>query len=221
MTVLRQFLIKHRLIFYIFGLSSYPRKKLNPKWHQIYRLPSILLVLAFIVLILLSTYFMYSKSASDIYLRGEISSLLIVLYTGSIFASNLIAVAREMFGCSLAHLLLKQCDRMEQKLKLYMFAELDLKRLRAKIMVKYRYITGAYLMSLTVFLVMFALEQADSRFGILLYSMQAFSTILQLHTVLHTELMHFILQSINAELNGGKFVNVMRLQGIQTIYFEV
>lgn len=223
MTVLRQCLTAHRFVFYIFGLTSYPRKKLNPKWHQIYRLPSALLVLIFIALILLSVYFMYynESRSNDIYLNGEISSLLVIIYTGVIFVSNLMAVACELFGFSSAELLLKQCDRMEQQLKLHMFAEFDLKRLRAKITVKYRYIAGAYLQSLTVFLVMSVFEKADPRMGFLLYSLQAFSTIIQLHTVLHTELMHFILQSLNSELDGGKFVDVTRLRGLQTIYLEV
>lgn len=224
MTVIRQCLTAHRFIFYIFGLTSYPRKKLNPKWQGIYRLPSVLLVIIFIALILLSVYFMDftpASKSSDIFLSGEISSLLTIIYTGFIIASNLMAVAREMFGCSSAQLLLKQCDRMEQQLTLHMFAEFDLTRLRTKITRKYRYIVGAYLQSLTVYLVMTAFGKAYSRMGILLYSLQGFSTMMQLHTVLHTELIHFILQSINSELDGGKFVNVMRLKGLKTIYFEV
>lgn len=223
MTVLRQCLTAHRFVFYIFGITAYPRKMLNPKWHQIYRIPSFLLVFILIALMALAVYLMCFKSTSttDIYLNGEISSVLVILYTGFIFASNLVAVAREIFGNSLAQLLLKQCDRMEKQLKLHMFAVFDLKRLRANIKVKYRYIAVAYLQSLAVFLVMTTLDKADYRMGIVMYLLQAFSTIVQLHTVLHTELIHFILQSINAEFGGGKFVNVTRLQGLQTIYFEV
>lgn len=223
MTVLRQCLTAHRFVFYIFGITAYPRKKLNPKWHQIYRLPSILLVLILIGLMVLTAYLMCFKSTSttDIYLNGEISSALVILYTGFIFASDLMAVAREIFGNSLAQMLLKQCDRMEKQLKLHMFAVFDLKRLRTKIKVKYRYIAVAYLQSLAVFLVMTTLDKADFSMGIVMYLLQAFSTIVQLHTVLHTELIHFILQSINADFGGAKFVNVTRLQGLQTIYFEV
>lgn len=165
---------------------------------------------------------MYFKASFNIfYLNGEISSLLVLLYMFFMFVSNLMAVASEMFGHSSAQMLLQQFDRLEHQIKLHMLTELNSKRLRNKILVKYRYLGAVCLQSLAVYLVMAALEKTDNRLEILFFALQAFSTIVILHIVLHTELVHFVLQSINIEIDREKFVHVTRLQGLQRIYFEV
>lgn len=224
MTVLRQCLTVHRFVFYLFGITPYPQdKKLKPKWHQMYRLPSVLLVLTSIAVTILAVYMMLNLAIeiSTIFVYGDIGSVLLFIYAGSNLMTNLMAVTREMLGLNSAELLLEQCDRVEQLIKLHMFADLDFERLRAKIVRKYCFIIGAYLQTLTVYVLMAALRKADIKLTVLLYFIQAFSTIIQMHTVLHTELVHFVLQSINSEMDGGKFVQVTRLKGLQRIYFEV
>lgn len=224
MTVLRQCLTVHRFVFYLFGITPYPQnKKPEPMWSQIYRLPSVLLMLINIGVAILAVYMMSNLAIeiSTIFVYGDIGSVLLFIYTGSILVTNLFVVAREMLGLNSAQMLLEQCDRVEQLIKMHLFAELDLNRLRDKIVRKYCFVIGAYLQTLAVYVIMAALRKADIKLSILLYFIQAVSTIILMHTVLHTELVHFVLQSINSEMEEGKFVFITRLQGIQRIYFEV
>lgn len=224
MTVLGHCLTVHRLVFYFFGITPYPQnRKLKPSWHQIYRLPSVLLVLICITCIIMAVYLMLKSTVeiSQIYVYGDIGSILLIIYTGIIFVNNLRSVSSVMFGMNAAQLLLKQCERVEHLFKLHMLAELDFRRLRAQIALKYCIIAGAYIQSFTVYVVMAVLRKSDIKLSALLYFIQAFSVVIHMHTVLYTEMVHFVLQSINSEMDGGKFVHARRLQGLQRIYFEV
>lgn len=224
MTVLRHCLTVHRSVFYLLGITPYPlNKKPKPKWPQVYRLPSVLFVLINISVTIAAIYLMTNLAVeiSTIFVYGDIGSVLLFLYTGSTLLINQMAVTREMLGLNSAQLLLKQCDRVEQLIKQHMFAELDWNQLRAKIVRKYCFMISAYMQTLAVYVLMAVLRKADIKLSILLYLIQAFSTMILMHTVLHTELVHFVLQSINLEMDGGKFVHVTRLQGIQRVYFEV
>lgn len=227
---LQKVLSNYLRFFYIFGLTEYPfaeptkTKSSKTIFHRhINQLPSFAFLIFLITLAMFAVYLLYIvPAASTIYLNGNISFLLSVVYALTIITSNVLSVTLRLWHCTHPRRLVQRLVRLDEKMaKLLSTTPIDGDRLRAKINFNFAIMIASALQSFSIFLLMVFLGSADYAFGFYFFTMQWFSILLQLHIALYTITIHFILESLHDQIDIKCGVRASDMRGVQLIYFEL